>query len=167
MPTLQSDAPFERMPLNPGQEPVHQIAFHPFLLLDPPYQRGSVWGPDRRRQLIKSLLLGIPVGNVFLNRRKHEVMAVVDGKQRIETILMFVGDQLDVPASWFDADLIETTHDTDDGPYVFHGELTTVGQNVFRRCSMTTQLTTLKTVEEEEELFNLINFGGLAQGEVD
>lgn len=75
--------------------------------LNPPYQRGSVWDDARRRNLMRSLLMGLPIGSVVLNRRDHapapagstaaaHYIAVVDGKQRIET-LRAVADGL---AAW-------------------------------------------------------------------
>jgi len=30
--------------------------------LEPPWQRGFVWSPKRQKELIKSILLGIPTG---------------------------------------------------------------------------------------------------------
>jgi hypothetical protein len=76
--------------------------------LNPPYQRGSVWGVERKRNLIRSLLMGLPIGAVFLNSRHiMQPDRVVDGKQRIEAILDFLGDGLAVPAEWFaETDLI-------------------------------------------------------------
>ena len=34
--------------------------------LNAPYQRGSVWTLDMRRNLIKSLLMGLPVGSIIV-----------------------------------------------------------------------------------------------------
>lgn len=71
---------------------------------DPPYQRASVWTPEQRTSLIKSLMQGLPIGSLFLNRRSIlEPMRVVDGKQRLETLLMWIRDEVAVPADWFEA----------------------------------------------------------------
>lgn len=168
-PTLQSDAPLSRIPHSDGREQAVLLVRQSSLLLDPPYQRGAVWGLRRRRNLIRSLLLGIPTGAVFLNRRPiaEDVLAVVDGKQRIETIRMFLDGELSVPASWFPADVIEAAEETGDGPYVRYPELRSQGRARFDRSSLNVQLTDLETVEEEAVLFDLINFGGLQQGEID
>ena len=165
--TLQTTAPLRRVATSSGQEPVHQIARHPQLLLDAPYQRGSVWGPTRRRNLIRSLMLGIPVGNIFWNMRPDMTMAVVDGKQRIETILAFYDDTLDVPSSWFDDHMVLTSHDTPDGDYVHYSGLSALGRGMFDRASMTTQLTQYTTIAEEAALFELVNYGGVPQGDTD
>jgi Restriction endonuclease len=63
------------------------------LNLSPGFQRKSVWTQSDRRKLICSLLDGYPVPSVFLYRRVdehgHLMYDVLDGKQRLETILGF------------------------------------------------------------------------------
>lgn len=64
------------------------------LNLTPGFQRNSVWTLSDRRKLIDSLLLGYPLPSIFLYRRDdqgHLVYDVVDGKQRLESIFMFIG----------------------------------------------------------------------------
>jgi Protein of unknown function DUF262/HNH endonuclease len=61
--------------------------------LDPGFQRNSVWQPKDRRSLIESVLQGYPLPCIFLYRRHDEgkpIYEVIDGKQRLETVLMFV-----------------------------------------------------------------------------
>lgn len=64
------------------------------LNLEPGFQRSSVWNERDRDKLIDSLLQNYPLPSVFLYRR-HErgelVYDVIDGKQRIESVLMFTG----------------------------------------------------------------------------
>lgn len=64
------------------------------LNLEPGFQRDSVWTPSDRKKLIESLLQNYPIPSVFLYRRNENGKLrydVIDGKQRIETILMFQG----------------------------------------------------------------------------
>lgn len=164
--TLQTPAPLTRLPLTEGNEPVEQVVGYPALLLDPPYQRGSVWGTRRRRNLIRSLLRGVPTGAIYLNTRAgaDQVWAVVDGRQRIETVQAFLTDQLSVPASWFPAADVDVTEETSDGPYVrWHG-LSDVGRRRFARARLTTLRCDGLSVAQEAELFDLVNYGGLPQG---
>lgn len=60
--------------------------------LTPSYQRGDVWANGDRQSLMESILRGVPLPSVILLRTgpatPHEV---VDGKQRLTTILRFVG----------------------------------------------------------------------------
>ena len=64
--------------------------------LDPPYQRRAVWSRSFREFFVDTVLLGYPAPPIFL----HEVLqdegtpkyAVIDGKQRLLTVLTFADD---------------------------------------------------------------------------
>ena len=58
----------------------------------PEYQRHFVWDENRQSQLIESLLLGIPVPNLFMATNRDSSWEVIDGLQRLTTIINFVGD---------------------------------------------------------------------------
>jgi hypothetical protein len=64
------------------------------LNLNPEFQRLSVWGEVDRRKLIESIVLGYPLPAIFVHKRTDNgrlVYSVIDGKQRIESILRFMG----------------------------------------------------------------------------
>ena len=64
------------------------------LNLNPTYQRGDVWSTTQSRQLIESILRGIPLPSVILLRAEKSTKGlyeVVDGKQRMTAILRFMG----------------------------------------------------------------------------
>lgn len=65
------------------------------LNLAPAFQRQSVWSVRDRRKLIESVLTGMPLPTVYLFRntsgRGKIRFDVIDGKQRIETLLQFMG----------------------------------------------------------------------------
>ena len=61
--------------------------------LEPGFQRKSVWTLNDRRRLIQSVVAGYPVPSIFLYKRQHGgrlIYDVIDGKQRLEAILMFL-----------------------------------------------------------------------------
>ena len=63
--------------------------------LDPPYQRKPAWKTKQRKLLLSSLFNGVPIPSLifhkyFDNKKKQEIYDVLDGKQRIETILHFI-----------------------------------------------------------------------------
>lgn len=141
--------------------------------LNPPYQRGSVWTPTQQINLLRSLFMGLPIGAIVVNFRGYgaEVMyAVVDGKQRIETLRAFAADQFAIPASWFPADaapLATTTSDHVDGPAVLFSGLAPRYQRTVENFPIATLVAHVATIAAEAELFDLINSGGTAQTPAD
>lgn len=68
---------------------------HKQLVLDPAFQREGVWSLRDRVLLIDSMMKGYPLPAIFIYRRQdgHRVRyEVIDGKQRLETILYFIGE---------------------------------------------------------------------------
>ena len=64
------------------------------LNLNPAFQRESVWRDSQRRKLIKSIYENIPIPSIFLYEREYNgniIYDVIDGKQRIESIFIFMG----------------------------------------------------------------------------
>ena len=62
--------------------------------MSPGFQRESVWTKKDRQKLIDSILRNYPIPAIFLYRREDNgeiIYDVIDGKQRIETCLMFMG----------------------------------------------------------------------------
>lgn len=127
--------------------------------LNPPYQRASVWTHEQRVNLIKSLLQGLPIGAVFINDRGDHVKRVVDGKQRLETLQMWFAGDLRVPREWFTPAMVEADHDH--LHLVGNADLALRAQRFFRNwATIATYWTKLKTVEEEADLYERINYGG-------
>jgi len=59
----------------------------------PEYQRHFRWEADRQSLLIESILLGIPVPSLFMATNRDSSWEVVDGVQRISTLIHFAGDK--------------------------------------------------------------------------
>lgn len=131
------------------------------LLLSPPYQRGLVWGHKRKVNLIRSLLLGVPIPSIVVNDRFAagwgEEIAVIDGKQRMTTILEWFKGELAVPGEWFGMLFDE----------VRYHDLPLPRQRYFKMNSLPFTEAQLPSLEAEREVFDLINFGGVPQGESD
>lgn len=71
-------------------------AYRGQLNLNPSYQRGDVWPTSDSQQLIESILRGIPLPSIILLKPRTVGNAVakyevVDGKQRLTSILRFMG----------------------------------------------------------------------------
>jgi hypothetical protein len=63
--------------------------------IHPEFQRFFRWSLRQKSRLIESLLLGIPIPQIFVAQRSDGVWDVVDGLQRLSTIFEFVGILLD------------------------------------------------------------------------
>lgn len=59
--------------------------------IHPEFQRFFRWSDRQKSRLIESILLGIPIPQVFVSQRPDGVWDVVDGLQRLSTIFQFVG----------------------------------------------------------------------------
>ena len=58
----------------------------------PEYQRHFVWDQARQSALIESLFLGIPIPSLFMATNRDASWEVIDGLQRLTTILNFIGN---------------------------------------------------------------------------
>ena len=56
----------------------------------PGFQRNYVWDLTRASKLIESIILGIPVPQIFLYEKSKNEFLVVDGQQRLMTIYYFI-----------------------------------------------------------------------------
>ena len=60
----------------------------------PSYQREFVWKPDMQSKFIESLILGVPITPILFARDKSARYEIVDGSQRIRTIMAFLDGKL-------------------------------------------------------------------------
>ncbi|EDN70206.1 conserved hypothetical protein [Beggiatoa sp. PS] len=60
----------------------------------PDYQREFVWQPDKQSRFIESVLLGVPLTPFLVSEDKHNRLEIIDGSQRIRTLLAFYENKL-------------------------------------------------------------------------
>lgn len=60
------------------------------LEINPAFQRFFRWSESQQVRLIESILLGIPLPSIFVAQREDGVWDLVDGLQRLSTILYFM-----------------------------------------------------------------------------
>lgn len=58
----------------------------------PEYQRQFRWDEERQSSLVESLFLGIPVPSLFMATNVDGTWEVIDGVQRLSTMICFAGD---------------------------------------------------------------------------
>jgi uncharacterized protein with ParB-like and HNH nuclease domain len=59
-------------------------------LVIPGFQRNYVWDLARASKLIESILLGLPIPQIFLYEESRNKFLVIDGQQRLMTIYYFI-----------------------------------------------------------------------------
>ncbi len=59
----------------------------------PDFQRYEVWSPQKKSALIDSILLDLPIPQVFLAQERDDSLVVVDGQQRLTAIFRYMHDE--------------------------------------------------------------------------
>jgi hypothetical protein len=124
--------------------------------LDPAYQRGKVWSDDLRYTLIESIRNEFPIGLIMFNVSQHvdedgantEHYDVVDGQQRMRTIIEFIDSQ----ETW-------TLSKRNDKGFVPYGSLTPAQQARFKEYKV--PVAKMKEFEAEAitECYNRLQYG--------
>jgi hypothetical protein len=65
------------------------------LIINPDFQRAFQWSVRQQSRLIESILLDIPIPSIFVFQNDKGKWEVVDGVQRISSILAFMGELRD------------------------------------------------------------------------
>ena len=108
---------FQRLNITPSQLPIISLMTSikntraNVLDISPDYQRGYIWSNDYKDQLVLSIILNYPIGNIVINNLDHANdknarQELVDGKQRLTTIFRFmeggnVGQWIDNYDDWY------------------------------------------------------------------
>lgn len=61
------------------------------IVIDPEFQRYFRWDVGQKSKLIESILLGIPLPSIFVFERADSTWELIDGLQRVSTVLEFMG----------------------------------------------------------------------------
>jgi len=67
------------------------------LNLNPPWQRGDVWPPKKKKAIIESILLNIPLPAIILHKLEDGNIEVIDGQQRLRSIMQYVENKFTLP----------------------------------------------------------------------
>ena len=62
------------------------------LVIDPVFQRLYRWNDERKTRFIESLILGIPIPPIFVYQDENGIWELIDGLQRLSTVLQLTGD---------------------------------------------------------------------------
>lgn len=65
------------------------------IVISPEYQRAFRWDNQRQTDFIESILLGIPFPSIFVATNEDGTWELIDGLQRVSTVLSFFGELRD------------------------------------------------------------------------
>lgn len=142
------------------------------LELNPKFQRRSVWTDTARSFLMDTILRGLPIPKVFIRQKlnvntKQSIREVVDGQQRLRTILNFLQDGFQ----------ISKRHNSEYGGYYF-SQLNQVDEEIQSNIlnyeisvdllvnmpdaevlDVFSRLNSYAVILNEQEKINAVNFG--------
>lgn len=145
------------------------------LIIDPDFQRLFRWNIGQKAKLIESLLLGIPLPSIFVFETADGNWELIDGLQRLSTILEFMGRLREPEGSLSSPSVLEATkylpalHNvvwerTDlakNVPAAMQVPLDKVQQLAIKRCRLGVEI--LKRPSDDQtkfDLFQRLNAGG-------
>ena len=131
----------------------------------PVYQRKFRWDEETESRLIESILLGLPVPSIFVATNPDGSWEVVDGLQRLSTLIHFAAPSKEVLASISKTEPLRLTglHDLSRFNGMTYEELPVPIQLAFNKRSLrVTALSDKSSRETRFELFERLNAGGVA-----
>ena len=129
----------------------------------PEYQRQFRWPELNQARLIESVLLGIPVPSLFMAANKDGSWELIDGVQRLNSLIHFVGNGEQLEKFGFDDSLkldgLEVL--TDFNGYTFNDLPQTLRLKFSLRPLKVTTLSDKSDLKVRFDLFERLNTGGI------
>ncbi|KKG14124.1 hypothetical protein EO98_09100 [Methanosarcina sp. 2.H.T.1A.6] len=119
--------------------------------LDPTFQRRDRWSIAQQSRLIESLIMAVPIPPVFLAEEEYNSYSVMDGKQRLTAIYMYLTDQFALTGLEFWQELNKKK---------FSELNKTVRSGIDRRYISAVVLLNESDLEIKFDVFERINTGG-------
>lgn len=120
------------------------------------YQRDYVWGIGEQQAFLRALVSGFPIGSVALAKAPDwdvcdgHYIEVVDGKQRLTTLKMFIDNEIPMVIN---------------GEEIYWFEFTRAEQLSFGRPTLSAVILDDATVRDRIAYFVAVNFTGVPQSE--
>ncbi len=126
------------------------------ILLNPTFQRVFRWELEQKTKLVESILIGIPVPEIFVSQKADGTWNVVDGVQRLSTIFQLLGlledqEPLKLTSCKYLPELMD--REWSDFPIAL--------QRQFKKSKIRVNIILMESNEEAQyELFQRLNTGG-------
>lgn len=121
--------------------------------LTPDFQRRDRWPNEKRSRFIESIIMNIPVPPVFLGEEQYGKYAVLDGRQRLTALYLFLDDKLKLEGLqvWTELNALTFSEMKAQG----------FGATIERRFLNAVLLTKESSPEVKYEVFDRLNTGGV------
>ena len=134
------------------------------LVIKPPYQRKPVWAMKQKCFLIESILLGLPVPEVYIQHivetaggEEKSKYYVVDGQQRIRTVLQFIGADLDESEQEFNKFALEKLPETSTFRNITYATLSDTQRQAFLQFRFAVRSLELADEDAVRDMFRRLN----------
>jgi hypothetical protein len=131
------------------------------LKIKPPFQRKPVWVARQKCYLIESILRGLPVPEIYIQQTTspegETTYAVVDGQQRIRTVLQFVGSEEDPEEAAYNKFTLDKLEPNSDWANVSFAELTAEQKKSFYGYKFAVRYLNTDSDDEVRDMFRRLN----------
>lgn len=135
------------------------------LELSPAYQRLFRWSDETKTKFIESILMGIPTPPIFIAQKRGSKWTIVDGLQRVSTILQIMGllevkdteGNVKPPFKFKSAEKLPSLEDLD------WGSLNEDAQRIIKMTKIDLKIILIEdNVQAQYELFTRLNTGSVS-----
>jgi hypothetical protein len=131
------------------------------LTIKPPYQRKPVWTARQKSYLIESLLLRLPIPELYIQEAHSPEgatsYAVVDGQQRIRTVFQFMGSEIDPEEEQYNGFALDKLPATSPFHNITFQELSDADKAAFYGYSFTVRFLRTPSDDEVRDMFRRLN----------
>jgi hypothetical protein len=131
------------------------------LEIRPPYQRRPVWAPRQKSNLVESILLNLPVPEIYIHSTTSAEgktnYAVVDGQQRVRSILQFIGVEQEEGEKQFNSFALESLEEGSNWRNTTFQDLTEDQKKTFFGYKLSVRFLTNATDTEVRDMFKRLN----------
>ena len=131
------------------------------LAIKPPFQRRPVWTPRQKCYLIETILLDLPIPEIYVQRSVTadgvETFAIVDGQQRIRSVLQFIGSDSDEEEREFNEFALDKLDSTSGWRGFSFADLSDEQKKAFFSYEFTVRYLYTESDEDTRDVFRRLN----------
>ncbi len=131
------------------------------LKINPPYQRKPVWAARQKCYLIESILMRLPVPEIYIQQTTspdgETTYAIVDGQQRVRTVLQFIGSDTDPDVQEFNKFVLDKLADASKWKNLSFAELEQEEKKTFYGYKFAVRSLNTESDDEVRNMFRRLN----------